>query len=264
MKELSRGAQRLFELARKEEAPEPGTEARIERALAARIALGLGAGGASTTVATAAAASKLGSATLASIAAKALLVGLTTGSVVIGAATVVSSTGSPSSVGRERPVSPVAVEGLVPASRARSAPSPSDPETVETAPRDAEARALRAAPLQAREQQRARAPLPSDVPASDSVDIPVLEDPLDAETESLRAAQAALRDRDFERALGLLNDQDALYRSGSLQQERAAARVLASCLAGQVERARAEAAHFERRWPRSPLLARVQRSCTER
>jgi hypothetical protein len=87
-------------------------------------------------------------------------------------------------------------------------------------------------------------------------------DPLAAEAAALREAQRALRDGRASHAIELLAAQDARFARGSLQQERAAARVLALCQAGSRDRARAEAAQFASRWPRSALLSRVQAACS--
>jgi hypothetical protein len=98
-------------------------------------------------------------------------------------------------------------------------------------------------------------------PASPPMAAPVAPDVLRAETEALRSAQQALRDGAPERALRLLDEQDRRFRDGLLQQERAAARVLALCQAGMVREARAHAIRFERLWPKSALLGRIRAAC---
>jgi hypothetical protein len=87
------------------------------------------------------------------------------------------------------------------------------------------------------------------------------KDPLLAETEALRAAQRALRSGDGTRALELLHEQERTYATGSLHEERAAARILALCQAGLADAARASTERFVRRWPRSALRARVISAC---
>jgi hypothetical protein len=82
-----------------------------------------------------------------------------------------------------------------------------------------------------------------------------------AETEHLREVQRAIRDGDAARALQLLDQDDAQFARGVLAQERSAARVQALCKQGRSESARAEAAHFEARWPRSALLGRIRAEC---
>jgi hypothetical protein len=87
------------------------------------------------------------------------------------------------------------------------------------------------------------------------------EDDLRPETEALRLAQQALRDKVPLQAIKLLDAQDVRFRNGLLQQERAAMRVLALCQAGRVSEARDQADRFERLWPRSALLGRVRTAC---
>lgn len=86
-------------------------------------------------------------------------------------------------------------------------------------------------------------------------------DPLLAETAALRDAQRAMRSGDPARAIALVDKQDRQYPTGSLRQERAAARIFALCALGQVAQARTQARAFEQHWPRSPMLTRVQTSC---
>jgi hypothetical protein len=95
-------------------------------------------------------------------------------------------------------------------------------------------------------------------------DQPTKNDQLAAEAAALRTAQQAMRSGRTGDALRLLDQQDALYRAGSLGQERAAARVLALCEMGSVAAARAAAQRFEQQWPRSPLLGRVRSACESR
>jgi hypothetical protein len=112
--------------------------------------------------------------------------------------------------------------------------------------------------------------MPSSLPAGPSQHLPSrakvqeIKDLLFAETEALRSAQQALRDRKPRLALELLDKQDVRFRDGVLAQERAAARVLALCQSGRVAEAQAQAARFERLWPRSPLKGRVHSACWER
>ncbi len=96
---------------------------------------------------------------------------------------------------------------------------------------------------------------------------PQLAQPIDelrAEAAALRLAEEALRDGSPGQALSLLEEQDGRFSHGRLQQERAAARVLALCQQGRVTEARAQAARFERTWPHSGLRARIQSACWAR
>ena len=85
---------------------------------------------------------------------------------------------------------------------------------------------------------------------------------LAAETSLLEQANAAVRAGEGGRALALLGDYDKQYRSGGvLFEERSAAEVLALCLVGRDDQARAKARTFLTRWPRSPLVRRLNASC---
>lgn len=84
---------------------------------------------------------------------------------------------------------------------------------------------------------------------------------LKEETVLLGAANAALARGEVKRALSLLDDYDHRPGAAQLAEERTVTGILASCAAGHVDAARAEARHFQARWPRSPLAARVEGSC---
>jgi hypothetical protein len=258
MTQLSREAQRLFVFARDQDRPDAAAQARIERALARRIALGVATGGlsAALTAAPAAAATSGAVASILGVAAKAALVGLATGGAVVGLTTL-----GLESVPERR--SEASAPGV-------AAPAHERPRTVvlpqsdgiEAPERTAPSAAPRVAPPNAGRSTRDAAPVAP--PAGASVELAASAAPgaeLDAETQGLRAAQRALRNGDSAQALALLADQDTRYARGSLHQERAAARVLALCQSGRANEARVEARHFEARWPRSPLLAKIKRSC---
>jgi outer membrane protein assembly factor BamD (BamD/ComL family) len=84
---------------------------------------------------------------------------------------------------------------------------------------------------------------------------------LAAEARGLARAQAALTEGNAAQALTLLDQQKAQFPDGALDEERAAARVLALCRMGQVQAAGAAAAEFLRRSPRSVLAERVANAC---
>jgi hypothetical protein len=84
---------------------------------------------------------------------------------------------------------------------------------------------------------------------------------LKEETALLGAASSALGRGDVPRALALLDEYDRRPGSAILAEERTVTGILVSCAAGRVHVARAEARHFQARWPRSPLGARVDGSC---
>jgi hypothetical protein len=84
---------------------------------------------------------------------------------------------------------------------------------------------------------------------------------LKEETTLLGGANAALARGDVARAEALLRDYDRRPGAGLLAQERMVTGILASCAAGRIDSARAEARQFHARWPRSPLASRVDGSC---
>ncbi len=84
---------------------------------------------------------------------------------------------------------------------------------------------------------------------------------LKEETALLGEANAALGRGDVARALSVLRDYDRRPGAPLLAEERAVTGILASCAAGRVDEARAEARRFRARWPRSPLAARVDAAC---
>lgn len=84
---------------------------------------------------------------------------------------------------------------------------------------------------------------------------------LTAEIALLARVNAAVNAGDGARALELLTEYDRTFRPAILGEERAAASVLALCAAGRTADARAAAKRFSTRWQRSPLSARIARSC---
>ncbi len=82
-----------------------------------------------------------------------------------------------------------------------------------------------------------------------------------AESRALQRVQQALRDGQPQQALSLLGTQERQFARGALHEERAAARAIALCSAGQHAAGQRAAASFTRRYPHSVLSARVQSSC---
>jgi len=83
------------------------------------------------------------------------------------------------------------------------------------------------------------------------------------ESRELAAVQAALGGKDSTRALQLLDAQDQAYSAGSLSQERAAARVIAFCIAGQANKAQVAKGRFINTYPGSPWLRRINAACAK-
>jgi hypothetical protein len=268
MDELSARARRVLDLVRDADVPAPDVQRRVERALSARIA-----GGAVPSAALLAKSST-------PLAAKAL--------VPLGLAATMAGAGwfglrSEESQDHVQPPSAMAPSPTV-APQVSTPPPPVESPRPDVTPTAPKAAARKPAPRPASptaaahgidesapstpQAARAREATPTPLVTADPVDTPPpapisksTRDPLLAETEALKDAQRALRSGDTDQALELLSGQDQTFAAGSLQQERAAARILALCQAGRVEQARTLAARFVERWPRSALRARVTSAC---
>jgi hypothetical protein len=150
-----------------------------------------------------------------------------------------------------RPVLAVPERTLTPAPVEAPAPPPPSvsaapaPDTSLPAPADS----LQTSPVVAKPSGTAR-PAPAPAPVS-----------LSAESRALAQVKRALVRADAPRALALLAEQDRQFAHGALHEERAAARVLALCDAGNAGAAREHAARFATRYPASLLKARVEAAC---
>lgn len=86
---------------------------------------------------------------------------------------------------------------------------------------------------------------------------------LEAELKLLRAAQVALQKGDSNGALSVLEKHRRQFPTGSLRQEREAARAVALCELGRYEQGRKVAQRLLAKSPRSPLTQRIARSCNK-
>jgi outer membrane protein assembly factor BamD (BamD/ComL family) len=77
------------------------------------------------------------------------------------------------------------------------------------------------------------------------------------------AVQRLLSSGSAAQALQLLGQQESQFRGGALAEERAVARVLAWCVAGQPEQARAARQRFFTSYPRSPHAQRLLNTCAK-
>jgi hypothetical protein len=139
--------------------------------------------------------------------------------------------------------------------------SDEEPPAVTPAPAAPAPRApLAAPPVKTPEPPSEASPIAAPAPAS--ARIPASRSQrLAAEIEQLARVNTAVNAGDGARALALLAEYDREFRPGQLGEERAAASVLALCAAGRTSEARAAAKRFSSRWQRSPLSARVSKSC---
>jgi hypothetical protein len=249
--ELSVQARRLIDLAREQDEAAPGVLRRVEQSLAARIAAGVGVGLATATTAKSAVGAVFGV-----MAAKVGVVG-TMVAATAGAGWLLSTTFSRTNEPTRSPT-PAA---LHPRTQSRATTAGDSEATTEASDRKPDRALVSALPP---ETMPAAAPGAARASKPRKGSAPAVEAPnsqLRAETSDLTRAQQALRSGHPAEALALLDQQDARYRGGAMAQERAAARVLALCSAGQKTQARVQAERFEQKWPRSSLLARVKASC---
>lgn len=240
MNRLSPEAQRLFQLARNADNPDAAQVYRVGRALGHRLAAG---GGLAT-----------GAALLSHSAPAGAALSVTKIVTAVVVAGAVSTTGFYVMHSRKQPMTNAANVAV----SSSSAPRVQTPASSSAPPAEPVASSSNSsAPI----DTGRTAPSRVTSRAASSAVQEESADQLQAETADLHQAQAALRSGDAALALRLLNAQDAKYRSGLLQQERSAARVLALCQSGNVTAARAESARFEKHWPNSPLASRVRSAC---
>lgn len=104
-------------------------------------------------------------------------------------------------------------------------------------------------------------PVRSRVPAVRRAAVPAAPPDLAGELALLTQIGQATKHGDVARAERLLADYEQRFPAAQLAEERAAAGILLECAAGRTASARAQARHFLERWPRSPLVARINNSC---
>jgi hypothetical protein len=274
MTELRPDSRSLFQHARRDFAITDDERARLDAALAARLALAAGATttlaaakGATVSVPPAAAGGGAAASTATSMLAMKIVGALAIVGAVSGGVTIYASrrpaeaqTVAPrSSVGVSVPStiaetsSARVVEALAPPPTTSDAPTP----TASVAPSPARRAPAVVAPAGSTSPAH-RAPAavaPAAAPARSSAGS------VAAETQLLREADAALRGGDAARALGLLDEHARAYPNGALREEESAERVFALCKLGRVPEARGEADRFLRANGDSPLAASVRASC---
>ena len=260
MTELDPSARRLIELACGQDEADPTTLKRLGTALHTKIALGAPLAKPARPVGSASVAVKslrvlgvvsalAGGGWIGMRVARTLARVAAPGGAVPSVANSVQAPPSPNALAGE-PKAKAPLELAPEASPTDRAPSASEPQPASPRPEPAKAHL-------SRKLIRANA----GPPASGAATPAESTDELRTETAALRRAQEALRDGSPAEALSRLDEQDARFRHGRLQEERAAARVLALCQAGRATEARAQATRFERTWPRSNLRARIQSAC---
>lgn len=283
--------QRVLDVAREGFTPDPGSHARVKRAL-------LGAAAATTTAAVASSAAAgssqvagkvlAGKALAGKVLAGATVTGLGSGKVLLLAAaltvgaTTVLSTALPSEPGPHPAQAPSSVRArpvLEAAPRASASPQPAPVPTPQPLPveptnlgqRTPDERPVpqpppaAARPLEAREVAGDRSPprvsrRRKSRPRTPRAARSVAGGDLQREAVLIGRARAALYDDNPEQALRSLREHGARFVHGALAQERRALQALCWCALNDVRGVRA-ARRFVRGAPSSPLAAHVRRGC---
>jgi hypothetical protein len=258
MTDLSPEARAIVDAARVAERPPPGAQKRIQAAILAGIATGAGPASAATGAATSA---KVGSAGL----GLKLLAPLAIVALGLGGAWVAGAFDE----APERRLSPQP-SALSPQPEVAS----TEPEVELVAEPEPE---VEPEPEPEVEVIAVVAPKPEKEPVAEVEREPVVQKPkpvvrspkpesatsIKEELEIIRGVQKAIKGGDGRAALALIADHAERFPRGQLVQEREAARVRALCALDRVDAARAAAAEFLERWPKSPQSARVRSSCAE-
>lgn len=84
---------------------------------------------------------------------------------------------------------------------------------------------------------------------------------LGSELSLLGQTKAAIEGGDLRRAAELLRTYDKRFHHGLMAEERMATGVLYLCATGRTDEAKSKARQFARRYPRSPLLIRIEGTC---
>lgn len=231
--ELGQEARAIIAAARDVHQPNELSRARVRKGVELKVAAGLG-------LAIAPAASALAG------VLKVTLVAVAVGSTVAGGFYVLPQ------VRARHPQAPDAHRAIARAEIAQAAPGqPAMPEAA------AELRPIAEKPPAVEHVHRHARVAPALQTHGDASD-------LAGETALLSAANAALARRDVAHATALLAAYDRQRAPGLLGEEREATGILVACAAGRAGAAHTEAARFRARWPRSPLLARIEGSCAGR
>ena len=286
MNDLSPEARALLELASGEDSPTRDDRVRIRRALAASITAGALASSApaaaSTKAALGAAAGASGTLAKSTVGiwlALGVVAGLAGSAAVFVGAPKAPSASSAQDHGTVRTKTPALSQPITPPA------APESPEPPEATPGAAATRlepAPPVAPQIARPTNTPSLPQPAHAAAASGVSdavhgaapppaAPSPAAPLPAaspavtslgpETALLESARAALGRGDAPGALALLERHEREFPTGTLVEERLAAKVLALCSLGRRDEAARAASRLLRMSPNSPLRARILDSC---
>lgn len=256
MSELDPEDLALLDAARGAERPTAGDRARVQRRLVARLGAAAFGVSATTTAASAAAGVSL-SAAAKMVVGVVVVAALGAGGVAVHRAreeTAVAASAAPRAP--VRPSARTSERASTPPSRPTPAPVEDSPAPARAAPAPSSEIALAPPAPAPRRAKAARAVAPPPAPAPSGS-----ASTLDDELSLLAAADAALRDGDGARALGMVDAHARRFPKSALREEREVVRVLALCAAGRTAEARAASDALLRAHPASPYAARLRASC---
>lgn len=273
MTELGPDARSLLEAARGGDEPTSEDHARVRAAVAARLIVGVAAGGAAGTLAKAAGASVGGTAGGAA-SAVAVPVGVATKAILVVALVSAAGVGTAVVVHPSPPATAPVVTRLAPSAAARgiagSRPGGANPTPPPVGARSAEASAdptltPSSESASANSSPASASPSPPSASASAGPMAPshtrAPATDVEAEVLLIAGAHSALQADDPAGALILLDEHARRFPAGALGEERDACRVASLCALGRNAEARAAAARFLGAFPNSPHAARVRASC---
>jgi hypothetical protein len=282
MSDLHPSARSFIDSAKRREAPLPEeVRGRVHRSVLRRVAA---VAAAVTTTTSTSVAAKAGA--LVGVFASPLVATATLSGLVGAGFLVVSAVSKPSAPPRLPPLATATHEVAhpVPAPAATLVPLPPEPamsaatpnESLEVPARPARlpTPAMALAPAKTPDRQDRDTPEATELPPPVNASGPAalaepprprpMSDDLVVELDLLREVHSALRARQADRALALLDRYDRGGRTGPLDEEAQAARVSALCQLGRQTDARAALARFAARWPGSVLTTQLESSCFTR
>ncbi|UJR85446.1 hypothetical protein [Sandaracinus amylolyticus] len=244
MDELGPGARDVLRVARDARTPSAEDRARVERKLAAAIAIGAGAavGGAAGSAAASGAGAAAAGAGAGAWLVKGLGAMLVVGVVGAGAVVATRTTTTPSQEPAHEVIAPPEVAPV------DLEEAPIEPPHEEIAAAEEQVVDAPEAPRRARRRAAA---------TSSSED-------LAEELELLHSAQRAWRAGDGARTLALVSEHEDRFARSQMAPERTALRILALCDVGREAEARRLATRFLRTARQSPLRRSVEESCAAR
>lgn len=265
--DLGKEARALLDSARRADSAPNDIRRRARQRLVSAVTAG--AIGTSAAIAQGASMGSLGAATGTSATVGASLTATWVGAVVAGLSLGIVAI-SPTATEQPAVTTVQATPSAIPTAKAGTsshslpiadAPQPVEPPMPEISPQpeDSGAAARARAPQGSADSTRVQ----GDAPAN--LDVTVTSQPTKAsiarETELLAEVQRALQQGRPATALAKLNRYDADFPAGALREESTASRVMALCAFGRAKDAEHWAAEFFRRYPNSPLSARVRGAC---